>query len=74
MRDRNAIDAYAVGLYLLQVIRELYPNECTLNESLARLVGTKKVFSKDFDTYKYLVSQKAGLESFKEERKPYLLY
>ncbi|MBP3323908.1 MAG: DUF1343 domain-containing protein [Clostridia bacterium] len=74
VRDRNALDAYALGLYLLQVIRELYPNECTLNESLARLVGTKKVFSKDFDTYEYLISQKADLESFKEERKPYLLY
>ena len=74
VKERNAIDAYATGLYLLKVISDLYPAECIFNESLARLVGTKKVFSKDFDVASYLASQKAGLESFKEERKAYLLY
>ena len=74
LRERNAVDMYAAGLYFLQVIRDLYPKECTLNESLARLVGTKKIFSDDFDAAAYIASQKAELENFKEERKPYLLY
>jgi len=74
VRDRHALDMYAAGLYFLQVLRELYPAECTFREGLARLVGTKQVLADDFDAAAYLASQKPGIAAFAAERAEYLLY
>jgi uncharacterized protein YbbC (DUF1343 family) len=74
VRDRASCDMYAVGLYLLTVLRELYPEQCEFSRFLPHLVGTNAVLERDFSASAYLASQKPMTEAFAAMRKPYLLY
>ena len=74
VRDRAACDMYAVGLYLLDVLRGLYPEICEFSRFLPPLVGTDAVLDPAFDTAAYLSSQREGIRAFYDERRPYLLY
>lgn len=74
VRDRAACDMYAVGLYLLDVLRGQYPDICEFSRFLPHLVGTNAVLDPAFDTAAYLSSQREGIRAFYDERRPYLLY
>ncbi len=74
VRDRASCDMYAVGLYLLSVIRNLYPDKCEFSRFLPHLVGTNAVLDSGFDVQTYLAAQKPVTAAFAEARKPYLLY
>ena len=74
VRDRAACDMYAVGLYLLDVLRKLYPDVCEFTRFLPHLVGTNAVMDADFDAAAYLASQKKPLSEFCEMREKYLIY
>ena len=65
---------YATGLYLLSVIRHLYPKKTEFTDDLAMLAGTRKILNEDFNPYLYLKAQKTEIDKFREQRKPYLLY
>jgi len=74
VRDRAACDMYAVGLYLLDVLRKLYPDVCEFSRFLPHLVGTNAVMDAEFDVHAYLASQKKPLAEFCEMRRKYLIY
>ncbi len=74
VRDRHAVDPYAVGLHLLTLIRNLYPNDFVMKEKVTHTVGTRQILNKDFDPLTYLASQKEPMNTFGRERKKYLLY
>jgi len=74
LRDREHIDAYAVGLYLISIIKTSYPNEFEYTRTMPLLTGTKKSIDPEFDPFKYVNEQKSGLAEFMNERKNYLLY
>ncbi len=74
IRHKKSVDMYATGLYLLSVIRDLYPKKIEFTDDLAMLAGTKKILKEDFNPLFYLNSQKTEIDNFREQRKPYLLY
>ena len=74
VRDRASCDMYAAGLYLLDVLRKLYPEKCEFTRFLPHLVGTNAIMDVDFDAASYLASQKSKIAAFCAERKPYLIY
>ena len=74
VRDRASCDMYAAGLYLLDVLRKLYPEKCEFTRFLPHLVGTNAIMDADFDAASYLASQKSKIAAFCAERKPYLIY
>ena len=74
VRDRASCDMYAVGLYLLEILRKLYPDTCAFSRFLPHLVGTNAVLAADFDVSGYLASQKPLTGAFANARAPYLLY
>ena len=74
VRSRAACDMYAVGLYLLDVLRRLYPDTVEFSRFLPHLVGTNAVLDTDFDMHAYLASQKKPLAAFCGMRREYLLY
>ena len=74
IRDRNSIDMYAAGLYLVYVIRNLYPDKFEFTRTMPLLTGTKKSIKKDFVPWEYVKEQRKSLEDFLVERKPHLLY
>ena len=74
VRDRACCDMYAAGLYLLDVLRKLYPEKCEFTRFLPHLVGTNAIMDADFDAASYLASQKSKIAAFCAERKPYLIY
>lgn len=74
IRERKSIDMYALGLYLLTILRELYPDKCEFSQFLPKLVGTQKIMQRDFDAAAYLKEQKLEIEKFREERTVHLIY
>ncbi len=74
IRDRNSIDMYAAGLYLVHIIKNLYPDKFEYTRTMPLLTGTKKSIEPDFVPWEYVKSQKTGIDEFLVERKPYLLY
>ena len=74
IRDRNSIDMYAVGLYLVYAVRNLYPDKFEFTRTMPLLTGTKKSIDEEFDPFEYVSGQKSKLEEFMTERNPFLLY
>ncbi len=74
VRDRAVCDMYAVGLYLLDILRRLYPGQCEFSRFLPHLVGTNAILDRNFDAEVYLAAQKAQLRAFADRRRSYLLY
>lgn len=72
--DRNTFLPVKTGLVLLSLIRRQNP-ECTVRDwGLTRLTGTKSVVDPAFDLLKWLEDGKAGVDAYKNEIRPLLLY
>ncbi len=74
LRDRNAVDMYAAGLYLVHTVKHLYPDKFEYKRTMPLLTGTKKSIQPDFVPWEYVNEQKNGISDFLREREPYLLY
>ena len=82
--DRRVFKSFETGLYLLEVIKDLHPDDfeyrqysiTTGNASypLDRLLGTDKFRSGELNAAEMIEYYKQGLEEYKEKIKPYLLY
>ena len=74
IRDRNSIDMYAAGLYLIYVVKNLYPDKFEFTRTMPLLTGTKKSIQPDFVPWEYVKQQKREITAFLDERKEFLLY
>jgi len=82
--DRRAFKSFETGLYLLEVIKDLHPDDfeyrqysiTTGNASypVDRLLGTDKFRTGELNAEQMIEYYKQGLEEYKEKIKPYLLY
>ena len=84
--DRRAYSSFETGLYLLEVIKDLHPDDFEFksfvfekgkNEEvffLDRLLGTDKFRTGELNAAQMIEYYKKGIEEYKEKIKPYLLY
>lgn len=74
LADRANCDAYTLGLYLICIIRDMYPDVCSFSRFLPHLVGTRRVLRSNFDPAAYLAQARREVADFLPVRDKYLIY
>jgi len=82
--DRRAFKSFETGLYLLEVIKDLHPDNFEFYKSsnttgdityrFDQLLGTDKFRTGELNAEQMIEYYKQGIEEYKEKIKPYLLY
>jgi len=75
IKDRAALNSPMFGLKLLELIRELYPQDFSYREgTIKRLFGNSSILSEKFTSDSYMKAEEPKLAAFRENRKKWLLY
>ncbi len=72
--NKDYVNMFETGLQLIKAVREIHPDKIEFSEHLTNLAGTKKILDINFNPYKYIISQKNELESYKKSVKKCFIY
>ncbi len=73
--DRDAFEPFALGVYLVDIIRRLHPEFAFLETNfIDKLLGTDAIRKPDFDPAAFLSECRKPLDEWRDAVKPYLLY
>ena len=72
--DRDTFSPVKVGWTMLKIIRDMYPSDCVVQNSVYRIAGTTHIYSDSYSLSEMYEILENGTEEFTQTRLPYLLY